>query len=984
MEITKHVINRIRDMMNYKTTVSNMELELECRYIQPISKTQFTKIVTYYRSIYPDSFKEYEETMDIITRTARLRIQGRQTIQKYCSTNILSASDVSEAVQKVPVKGYTPIFLDFLNFKVDLKEENQIKDLSEILAQLPTTPKMFRFKKRISVTDAKGGVRYDMTITKSSISNNHLNFISSGTIQSSEKYEFEIEFISTQNDSHMLLSPMMEAYMLITDTKVIVANRTKLVQDYLNLTGQASPQLKPFMVTRKPKKYLVGPKPVSIELKNVCTPPLLGTPNIVEDYTVTEKTDGERHLMYIDPSGSVYLINNRFDIMPVNIKLNSYKNSIFDGEWVSDLSLYALFDVYYVNNEDMRGKPLIPGRIKEMKDFHARTQSAFKQANVTLHMKDFLHASKNTDIFTLSKSIMEKKLRKEFPYHIDGLIYTPASLPVGGLFKEDAPTGFGTWKAVFKWKPADENTIDFLVKYERDDKKQAKVVIRNGVKYTVCVLYCGYKPTQWEKINIMEFLERGGASTTHGNTNYMARRFLPADYVGSDICYYYASSPEVEDDSIVEFSYNLAQKEWVYLRTRHDKTDLYRKNGLTDTANDWGTAMNIWHTINYPVTEKIICGAQKVNQSDVPDENVYYSRNTTRDKFASRPMMDFHNEGVKNMSLIKLQTDKCKRLLDLACGKGGDMNKWVGANIKEVVGFDSVEDNIVNPVDGAYARLQQKQKYGDIPKDCKYIFMPMDCSKPLSPLQVSQEDTKRIADILWGKSTVSSSELDKIKGMMLQPFDVVSCQFAIHYFFENEATLDTFISNVDKHLAIGGRFIGTCLDGKKVKSALQGVYKGSSLTGKKGDRVMWDIKKKYNESTKIQFGDAIDIYMESIGRIATEFLVDMSLLRYKLEKLGYKVVFIKGFDEVFQEIVPQLQGHYKESIEKMSTEEKKYSFMNCVFCFEKSEVVKKRIVVKKPQPQAPVEEPLVQKTEIEPVVVSENPQPKKRISLKRK
>jgi len=935
-------------MMTYKTSVSNAELE--CRYVQPISRAQFIKAVTYYRSTLPASaFEEHEETMDVITRSARLRIQGRQVIQKYCATNLLTESDVSEVIQKTPVKGYAPVFLDSVNFKVDLKQENQIKDLSDILAQLPSTPKMFRFKKRMSVNDVNGGVRYDMTITKSSVSNTHMNFISSGTLNSSEKYEFEIEFTSTQTDPYMLLKPMIEAYMLISNTKVVVPNRTKLIQDYLILTEQATQQLKPFMVANKPKKYLVGPKPVSIELKNVCVPPLMGTPNIRNDYTVTEKTDGERHLMYIDPLGAVYLFNNRFDIMPLNVKLNKYKNSIFDGEWVVDQSMFAIFDAYYVNGNDTRGRPLVPDRLNQMKEFHAHSHTTFKTAGVTLHMKEFLHASKDDDIFVLSKKILEKKLRKEFPFHIDGLIFTPASLPVGGLFKEDAPSGFGTWKAVFKWKPTEENTIDFLVKYERDEKGQPKVLIKDGIKHIVCTLYCGYKPTQWEKINILDFLETG--ASFQGNTNYMARRFLPPDYVGNDISYYYASSPsEVEDDSIVEFSYDLVKKQWVFLRTRHDKTDLYRKNGITDTANDWGTAMNIWHTINYPVTDKMICGVQNVSKENVPDENVYYSRNTTRDKFASRSMMDFHNEGIKNISLIKPQKERCKRLLDLACGKGGDINKWASANIKEVVGFDYVEDNIVNPVDGAYARLQQKQKHGDIPKDYKYIFMSMDCSKPLGPQQATQESDKRLAEVLWGTAKGSlSPELEKLRGMMSQPFDVVSCQFAIHYFFAQESTLDTFLANVDKHLAMGGRFIGTCLDGKRVKKALQGIPKDSSLTGWKSDRIMWDIKKRYDDSSKIQFGDAIDIYMESIGRIATEFLVDTSLLKSKMEKLGYKTIFIKGFDDAFNEVLPQLQGHYKDSIKGMSDEEKKYSFMNCMFCFEKGEVVKKRIGLKKPQ-----------------------------------
>jgi len=996
MEISRYVINSIRDMMYHKRSVSNAELE--CRYIQPITKSQFIKAITYYRSINPpNTFQEHEETMDIITKTARLRIQGRNTIQKYCSTNLLSENDVVEAVHKVSVQGLTPVFLDYINFKVDIKEEKQIKNIQDILSELPSTPKMFRFKKRISINDVKNGVRYDMTITKSSLSNTHLNFVTSGTVQCPEKYEFEIELTSATDDPHRLIEPMIEAYMMITDTKTVVANKPRLIQNYLSLTGAQA--VKPHMVHRKPKKYLVGPKPVSIELKNICNPPILGTPNVVDDYTVVEKTDGERHLLYIDPSGMVYMINNRFDIIYLKTTLSHYKNTILDGEWVSDKSLFALFDAYYINGEDVRKYPLVPNRLKEMKDFHSRSQAAFKQSGIVLHMKDFLHAKKPSDIFSHAKSILEKQQRNEFPYHIDGLIFTPASLPVGGLFKDDKPSGFGTWKSVFKWKPAEENTIDFLVKYERDDKGQPKQIIRRGISYTVCSLYCGYKPSQWEKINIADYLNHG---VTQSQVAYMARKFLPPDYVGEDISTYYAPSCfQIEDDSIVEFSYDISKKTWVHLRTRSDKTDLYRKNGITDTANDWGTAINIWRTIQYPVTAKMITGFKEVKQQDVPDENIYYSRNTTRDKFASRPMMDFHNEGIKNMSLIRPEKDRCGRLLDLACGKGGDMNKWFSANIKEVVGFDYVEDNIVNPIDGAYARFQQK--FGDdSSKDLNYVFLPMDCSKPLEPSQAYNEGDKHIARLLWSKKP----HHEKYAGLMTRSFDVVSCQFAIHYFFENEGVLDTFLKNVDDNLAPGGRFIGTCLDGKKVKKALEKIPKQGSISGKKGERVMWSIKKCYDDSAGIHYGDAIDIYMESIGRIATEYLVDTSVLRQKLESKGYKTVFIKGFDSVYNEVLEQVQDSYKESIGSMTDEEKRYSFMNCMFCFEKTKQSElpsnpaeeleqpmqeppppkiKKIAIKKKAPPPPAREPEVPVPPAPQEMPHAPPVPpiKKRITLKK-
>ena len=51
-------------------------------------------------------------------------------------------------------------------------------------------------------------------------------------------------------------------------------------------------------------------------------------------------------------------------------------------------------------------------------------------------------------------------------------------------------------------------------------------------------------------------------------------------------------------------------------------------------------------------------------------------------------------------------------------------------------------------------------------------------------------------------------------------FDVVSSQFAIHYFFENKTSLGNFLQNVSDNLKTGGYFIGTCFDGKRVFDSL--------------------------------------------------------------------------------------------------------------------------------------------------------------------
>ena len=90
------------------------------------------------------------------------------------------------------------------------------------------------------------------------------------------------------------------------------------------------------------------------------------------------------------------------------------------------------------------------------------------------------------EIFKDSRSIMDNPTK--YPYDIDGLIFTPAKLAVYSYYPsmpvEIKPDM--TWNSVFKWKPPEQNTVDFLIKYISDVKK-------DGLKYRKFGLYVADK-----------------------------------------------------------------------------------------------------------------------------------------------------------------------------------------------------------------------------------------------------------------------------------------------------------------------------------------------------------------------------------------------------------------------------------------------------------------------------------------------------------
>ena len=55
--------------------------------------------------------------------------------------------------------------------------------------------------------------------------------------------------------------------------------------------------------------------------------------------------------------------------------------------------------------------------------------------------------------------------------------------------------------------------------------------------------------------------------------------------------------------------------------------------------------------------------------------------------------------------------------------------------------------------------------------------------------------------------------------LALKKFDVLSCQFSLHYYFESVDTFNGFLSNIKDNVKRGGYFIGTCYDGQRLFDA---------------------------------------------------------------------------------------------------------------------------------------------------------------------
>ncbi|KAL2208191.1 mRNA capping enzyme, large subunit [Sarocladium strictum] len=139
-------------------------------------------------------------------------------------------------------------------------------------------------------------------------------------------------------------------------------------------------------------------------------------------------------------------------------------------------------------------------------------------------------------------------------------------------------------------------------------------------------------------------------------------------------------------------------------------------------------------------------------------------------------------------------------VLDIGCGKGGDLNKWQQAPqpIQLYVGLDPADVSIEQARD-RYRTMQRGGPGGGRggynrrppPRVFDARFAVKDCySESIEELEIIQQ------------VGFDPSPMNK------RGFDVVSMMFSMHYAFENEKNARTMLRNVAGALKKGGRFIG--------------------------------------------------------------------------------------------------------------------------------------------------------------------------------
>lgn len=215
-------------------------------------------------------------------------------------------------------------------------------------------------------------------------------------------------------------------------------------------------------------------------------------------------------------------------------------------------------------------------------------------------------------------------------------------------------------------------------------------------------------------------------------------------------------------------------------------------------------------------------------------------------------------------------TDRDISVLDLGCGKGGDLLKWKKGNIARLVCAD-IAGVSVEQCRSRYEDMQKKCYRGD--RMFAADFITADCTKEVLTAQFKE---KKLL------------------------FDVCSCQFVCHYSFESYQQADTLLKNACESLKPGGFFIGTTTDAFELVKRLE-LSDGLSF-GNEVYSVRFDHKEQYS-----LFGCQYHFNLEGVVDVP-EFLVYFPLLEEMAKRYGMKLLFKYRFSEFFEEKIKNQQN----------------------------------------------------------------------------
>lgn len=198
------------------------------------------------------------------------------------------------------------------------------------------------------------------------------------------------------------------------------------------------------------------------------------------------------------------------------------------------------------------------------------------------------------------------------------------------------------------------------------------------------------------------------------------------------------------------------------------------------------------------------------------------------------------------------------RVLDLCCGKGGDIKKWVHGSVAHVIFVDIAGTSVE----------RCKDRYKSLPRRGSSFtaeFITADCTR--------------------------TRVREKMQDVTME-LDLVSCQFAFHYCFESLVQAEVMLKNASECLRPGGRFVGT------IPNAAEIVRRAREDPTRLGND-LFSVNLLCEEPYPL-FGAKYDFKLDDVVD-CPEFLVHFPTLVKLAKTFGLKLVQVRPLSQLFRD-----------------------------------------------------------------------------------
>jgi len=920
--IPSSVVGKLKDLVSLAQKDKHAELEVKVLAGLIATKDVADRLVAAIESVTTGGVTEMHRASFSYPDGLRVNVLGAENIHKVCTTN--SFRGVPLAVERKRRYFDLPsgaksmddvVEVPDLKLKFTLRHEEHLRKDFTGAPMDPTSHIRIMHRKTWKTGD--GLLQIDLSLVKSKM-RTHKNLVE--VLKQIPNYELEVEVLNKDADAKTVMEsllfhvePLLAAYQqspfLLTDSDM---QRYKMEFDQSRIQF-----LNPVTMERR---HLRADRPH----------------NVLAGYTVTNKADGERSFLVVASDKRLIRIAPSGKITWTGMKAtkDNHVGDCIDGEYLVDRNLFCIFDVYQFRGKSTMRLPLmttdediIKNPLKSrlgcahlfVADLKTDFSAGFTRTPMRIETKMFLAGDG-----PMMEHAIREVLDAKFEYPTDGLIFTPKTSAVAPI----ADRRGAVWLRVYKWKPADQNSIDFLVRYKQGESYDSLLSRRvfRGTLYvsrtpgTDIVYPCETITGEYVPPRLPEDLQVLAESRDRVPSPFQpsapkapeaSEILLGLNSKGVPID---ESGQKIDDNTVIECVRDVNAGRWKVLRTRYDKTHQYRVLGRPQFGNDIHVADNIWTNIHNPVTTEMIRTLVSNPPDDTLDDDLYYRDSLEARDRVLRDVYAFHNK------IKERQYHSCVKagdtLLELAVGRGGDMHKWRKTKPSKVVGIDLSESNLESSRQGACVRYINESKKSKLPP---VLFIQADMTQAL----MQQEN--RYLKMLDKRESAPTPYLEQFVG--LTQFDAISCQFAIHYACESEETFRTFVGNLTAHGK--GVFFGTCMDGAAVYSLLLGkqthIFRAET-------QVFGEVTKEYEDGSgwTEDFGKPILMKLESFETAQKEYLVPFGKVTEILRENGYEMVSTSTFSE-----------EYANQTEFVFTgEHQAFSFLHRAFVFKRGEIPK--------------------------------------------